>query len=87
MTQKIFDEMDDLIGNKLMVINLGMKDIGDFLESKNISLDTPMREALPGEKPEDVEAIGYVMIRMALSIQKLLKEYKEIKDAWQLTTA
>lgn len=87
MTQKIFDEMDDLIGNKLMVINLGMKDIGDFLESKNISLDTPIREALSGEKLEDVEAIGDVMIRMALSIQKLLKEYKEIKDTWQVTTA
>jgi hypothetical protein len=88
MTQKkIFDELDHLIGNKLMVVNLGMGDLADFLERKNISLNEPMREPLPGEKSDDVELVGDVLIRMALSMSKFLIEYKEIKETWQVTTA
>lgn len=87
MTQKIFNEMDHLIGNKLMQINLGLGELGDFLESKNIPFDTKIREALPGEKLEDIDDVGNVLIRTALSIKAFLKEYQEIKDTWQLTTA
>ena len=83
--QKLFAEFDHLIGNDMMVLNLGLQDIADFLEAKNISLDTKMREPLPGEKLEDVEDIGNVIIRMASTLKDFLSEYQEIKDTWCVT--
>lgn len=87
MQEKIFNELDHLIGNDMMVLNLGLQDIADFLQSKNISFDTKTRKPLPGEKLEDVEDIGSVIIRMASTLKDFLSEYREIKDTWQLTTA
>ena len=88
MTQnKIFNELDHLIGNDMMVLNLGLMDITKFLEYKNITLDTKLREPLPGEKPEDVEDIGDLIIKMARCLKDFIIEYKELKDTWQVTTA
>lgn len=88
MTQeKIFAELDHLIGNDMMVLNFGLKDITEFLEANNIDLNMKVREPLPGEDPESIEDIGAVLIRMALSIKDFLVEYREIKDTWQVTTA
>lgn len=85
MTQKIiFDHMDDLILNKLMQVNLGLGDIADFLKEKNISLNTKTRQPLSGENPDEIQ-VGDVLIRIALSLQTFLKEYKEIKDTWCVT--
>lgn len=84
--QKLFAELDHLIGNDMMVLNLGLQDVADFLESHNIDLDTEMREPLYGEKPEDIQVIGDVLIRMALTLKDFLAEYQEIKETWGVTT-
>jgi hypothetical protein len=83
----LFNELDHLVGNDMMVLNLSLNDIVDFLESKNINLDTKVREPLPGEKLEDIDDIGAILIRMAATLKDFLSEYKEIKDTWQVVNA
>jgi hypothetical protein len=82
----LFNELDHLVGNDMMVLNLGLQDIVEFLEANNMNLNTKLRQPLPGESLDNVQDIGSVVIRMATTLKDFLDEYKEIKDTWQVTT-
>ena len=84
--KKIFDDLDHLIGNKMMVVNMSIQDIAGFLNQKKIPLTSKMRQPLTGEDESDIQCIGDVLIRSAKALTQFLAEYRELKDTWGVTS-
>jgi hypothetical protein len=80
MTEKVFKELDILIGVRMTTVNQGLEDIRKCLNNNDISLTIPVG----GESKDDM---GSSLIKVLESLDQFLREYMEIKDTWQVTTA
>ncbi len=85
--EKIFSDIDHILSDKLMKVNLSLMDVKDFLEEKNIPLDTKIRQPLEGEDSDNIKSIYDVLQTAAKSLAYLLRVYRELKETWQVTTA
>ena len=78
MTEKIFREMDILIGVRMTTVNQGLEEIRKCLHNNNIPLTTPVG----GESNDD---IGSSLIKVLEALHQFLKEYTDTKDTWCVT--
>ena len=80
MTQdKIFNELNGLIGAKMLEAHDGMHTIREFLDYHSIPLSAKVSNA------DDAEYIGDVLIRTLKALSEFLTEYRDIKDTWVVT--
>ncbi len=82
---KLFTELDSFMYKRLSETVENLKLLNAFVDEQNISLLQKVKSS--GEKPEDQLVLGDLLIRTVSSLSKLLAEYKEFKNTWQLTTA
>ena len=76
--QKIFKELDILIGTKMSPVADNLTKLREFFNEKQIPLSSQVTPT---------ENLGDVLINILESLDTFLKNYKEIKDTWQVTTA
>jgi hypothetical protein len=78
--EKIFREIDILLLIRMSKINSGLETVTKFLENNDIGLSTPV-----GGDSE--KRIGDVLVDTLKELNQFFREYKDVKDTWQLTTA
>jgi hypothetical protein len=78
--EKIFKEMDLLLVVRMSKINSGLETVTKFLENNDIRYTTPVGG-------DSDKKIGDVLVETLGALNQFFREYKDLKDTWQVVTA